>query len=428
VLVSPSQTTTYLLVATNSAGTATAFTTVTMVIPEAFVWRKNLIYGFGQLICEDSSSGRIYLQGDHLGSPSVLTNAAGTVIGRQKSLPFGERMVGAGEKSFRRFTSHEDGAQLPVYMQARMYLPTYGRFAQVDPAYDHSNDGLNLYSYVSNQPTTQTDPDGMRDVESGGGGKPSNWAYPQLEARYGEGSDYIPGTVQIWIVKGGGTGFFGPPHQDFVSKEYPAAGSTFTQPPQTGANSEIAAMSGFNPSAFKDAGKTDINADNIASLVYDLKLDLINGVNGLVSQVINNDVQLVFQVGALVGAYGQFVAVPQNGKIYAVITIDTSKLSGSLTALAGVVAHELKHASDFNNVYGRDFARWDAAGKSALAASIDIRRFGIELKNFSGSRSSATYSQIYKNYYDSISRYSNNPLEASALATWRTIQGEYGAQ
>ncbi|WP_306590661.1 hypothetical protein [Geothrix sp. 21YS21S-4] len=111
VLVSPSQTTTYLLIATNSAGTATASVTVTVVIPEAFVWRKNLIYGFGQLICEDRPSGRVYLQGDHLGTPSVLTNAAGTVIGRQKSLPFGERMGGSDEKSFRRFTNHEDGTQ-----------------------------------------------------------------------------------------------------------------------------------------------------------------------------------------------------------------------------------------------------------------------------------------------------------------------------
>ena len=54
-------------------------------------------------------------------------------------------------------------------MQARMYLPAYGRFAQPDPAYQFSADGLNLYSYCSNNPVTRTDPSGMRDTGGTGG-------------------------------------------------------------------------------------------------------------------------------------------------------------------------------------------------------------------------------------------------------------------
>lgn len=48
-------------------------------------------------------------------------------------------------------------------MQAREYLPAYGKFAQVDPAYDQTKDdpeSWNLYNYTTNNPVTKTDPDG----------------------------------------------------------------------------------------------------------------------------------------------------------------------------------------------------------------------------------------------------------------------------
>lgn len=48
-------------------------------------------------------------------------------------------------------------------MQAREYLPAYGKFAEVDPAYDQTKDdpeSWNLYNYTTNNPVTHTDPDG----------------------------------------------------------------------------------------------------------------------------------------------------------------------------------------------------------------------------------------------------------------------------
>jgi RHS repeat-associated protein len=159
---------TYTLTAGNGTGTATKAISVTVNTIPSLTWKEDLVYGWGQLIFEKRGAKGIYQQGDHLGSPSILTNESGVVIGRQKALPFGERMLGSGEKSLRRFTNHEDGTQFPVYMQARMYLPSYGRFAQVDPAYDSSSgDGLNLYSYADSNPITQTDPDGMQ-IQGGG--------------------------------------------------------------------------------------------------------------------------------------------------------------------------------------------------------------------------------------------------------------------
>ena len=49
-------------------------------------------------------------------------------------------------------------------MQARFYLPMYGRFASPDPARDQhfeETQSWNIYSYCQNQPTMKIDPTGM---------------------------------------------------------------------------------------------------------------------------------------------------------------------------------------------------------------------------------------------------------------------------
>lgn len=54
-----------------------------------------------------------------------------------------------------------------------MYLPSYGKFAQPDPAYDQTMDApvtWNLYNYCTNNPVTHTDPDGRQTEE-----KVNNW-------------------------------------------------------------------------------------------------------------------------------------------------------------------------------------------------------------------------------------------------------------
>ncbi len=131
-------------------------------------WQKSMVYGFGQLLSEDQLvNGTIYIQSDQVGSPNIITNASGAVISRSKNLPFGERFGSTGTiKSIRRFTNHEDELGSAIYMQARTYLPAYGKFAQVDPVYDQTKDdpeSWNLYSYTTNNPVTHTDPDGRRN-------------------------------------------------------------------------------------------------------------------------------------------------------------------------------------------------------------------------------------------------------------------------
>ena len=163
--VNPSTTTTYKLTATNLVGSVSATVTVSVGTTGSLAWKKTMVYGFGQELAEDQPGmGTTFIQSDFVGSPSVMTDASGTVIGRSKNLPFGERMSSWGQKTIRRYTNHEDDSDSgAIYMQAREQLPAYGKFAQVDPAYDQTKDdpeSWNLYTYVTNNPVTHTDPDG----------------------------------------------------------------------------------------------------------------------------------------------------------------------------------------------------------------------------------------------------------------------------
>lgn len=65
-------------------------------------------------------------------------------------------------------------------MQARFYLPMYGRFASPDPKRDvHFEDtqGWNIYSYCQNNPAMRIDPDGMEDGFPSAGPSGGDLAY-----------------------------------------------------------------------------------------------------------------------------------------------------------------------------------------------------------------------------------------------------------
>ena len=161
--VTPTGTTTYTLTATTATGSATKSVTVTVLPVGSLMWRCTSVYGFGQLISEEKPYGTYYVHADQVGSPNLQSDGTGSLKGLTKNLPFGERFGQIGETPHRRYTNHEDQPGSPIYMQARTYLPVYGRFAQVDPAYDQTKDdpeSWNLYSYVANNPVTHTDPDG----------------------------------------------------------------------------------------------------------------------------------------------------------------------------------------------------------------------------------------------------------------------------
>jgi len=130
-------------------------------------WKRDILYLGTREAAEIDAAGMHVTQVDHLGSPRVVTGPTGQLEGIQKYLPFGELLeqTQGTYKTSKGYTNHEqtDASGL-IYMQARFYMPGYGRFLSTDPALDqHFQDtqSWNIYSYVRNNPIMSTDPTGM---------------------------------------------------------------------------------------------------------------------------------------------------------------------------------------------------------------------------------------------------------------------------
>ena len=141
-------------------------------------WKKDIVYAGTRELGEVSPGGvDVVTLCDHLGSPRFQWDGS-TPPTQQKFLAFGELLddLTSAGKFAKGFTNHEqtDASGL-IYMQARFYLPGWGRFASPDPARDQHSDltqSWNIYSYVRNSPVMAVDPTGMLDEakEKGAGG------------------------------------------------------------------------------------------------------------------------------------------------------------------------------------------------------------------------------------------------------------------
>ena len=107
---------------------------------------------------------------DRMGNPVVRWDKDGEKL--QEYSPYGKQLVqneSDGHAGSYGFTGHEDDKDTGlVYMRARYYNGSEGRFMRPDPARDldiYFPSSMNLYQYVSNNPVNAWDPTGLVEEE-----------------------------------------------------------------------------------------------------------------------------------------------------------------------------------------------------------------------------------------------------------------------
>jgi RHS repeat-associated protein len=120
-------------------------------------------YLAGQRVAMRQGSALTYLYGDHLGSTSLIANAAGAVMAETRYQPYGQVywQWGATQTDFTFTGQRMDGFGLMDY-NARYYSSTLGRFVSPDTIIPQ-NQGVQAwdrYAFVNNNPVKFTDPTG----------------------------------------------------------------------------------------------------------------------------------------------------------------------------------------------------------------------------------------------------------------------------
>ena len=110
------------------------------------------------------ATGAIYwVHGDHLGTPQVLTDAAGAAVWDATYRPFGEATVSGAPTFNLRFPGqYEDAETGSHYNYFRDYDPATGRYIQSDPI--GLRGGWNTFAYVGGNPVMLVDPEGLITV------------------------------------------------------------------------------------------------------------------------------------------------------------------------------------------------------------------------------------------------------------------------
>ena len=137
-------------------------------------WTKDHVWRDGQLLASvfqgPSAITTYHYHLDHLRTPRLVTDSSGFLVGKHVYYPFGAEMDLTPRESaveLLKFTGHErdivaaDNATVD-YMHARYYNANLGRFLSIDQGRVDSErpQSWNRYTYVSNNPTASSDPDG----------------------------------------------------------------------------------------------------------------------------------------------------------------------------------------------------------------------------------------------------------------------------
>ena len=122
------------------------------------------LYGAGVMGVE-TDGAMVYQHADALGSVRQLTDETGSVRQARGYSPFGAPTYAAGQSagSFGFAGEQYDAASGLIYLRARYYDPTTGRFLTRDtyPALAPVPQSLHRYVYCGNDPVNRTDPSGQ---------------------------------------------------------------------------------------------------------------------------------------------------------------------------------------------------------------------------------------------------------------------------
>lgn len=130
--------------------------------------QKEYIYLNGQRLATITNGNLYYVHTDHLGTPTALTNEAGTIKWKASYTPFGKANVEVNtlEHNIRFLGQYYDQESGLHYNYFRDYDPELGRYIQSDPI--GLAGGINTYGYVGGNPVNFSDPLGLsaKDVTS----------------------------------------------------------------------------------------------------------------------------------------------------------------------------------------------------------------------------------------------------------------------
>jgi RHS repeat-associated protein len=119
----------------------------------------------GLLIAKKDSGGTYWYHSDHLGSPRLLTTSSGATAASYDYSAFG-KTVAQGANNIANPVGFDaqraDAESGLVYMNARYYDPKLARFLSADSVVPSASNpqALNRYSFVYNNPISNTDPSG----------------------------------------------------------------------------------------------------------------------------------------------------------------------------------------------------------------------------------------------------------------------------
>lgn len=138
---------------------------------------RSLVLIESRTVGDDGTPAQLirYQFSNHLGTATLELDDSASVISYEEYYPFGSTSFQGMDSNRRlppkrfRYTGKERDEETGLYYHdARYYAPWISRWASCDPK--GTNDGLNLYSYVSNNPVKLSDPtgtDGVEDEQAG---------------------------------------------------------------------------------------------------------------------------------------------------------------------------------------------------------------------------------------------------------------------